>query len=103
MSLVKITKDNFEKEDKEAENTVDVDFYADWCGPCKMQMPIVDQLSDELTDVKFCKINIDEQPELAAENGVMSIPTIMVVKKGNITYKEPGLMQKKELIDVINS
>ena len=62
-----------------------------------MQAPIIDEVSRELGDVKFCKINIDEQPELAMEYGVMSIPTIMVVKKGEVTFQEPGLLQKKDI------
>ena len=74
-----------------------VDFYADWCGPCKMQGPIVDQLSEERTDVKFCKLNIDEAMQIAMSLGITSIPTIMVVKDGEITYKQAGLMQKAQL------
>ena len=86
--VIKLTGDTYENEVMKAEGTVLVDFYADWCGPCKMQGPIVDQLSEERTDVKFCKLNIDE---------AMSIPTIMVVKNGEITFKEAGLMQKAQL------
>ena len=74
-----------------------IDFYASWCGPCKMQGPIVDQLSEERPDVKFCKLNIDEAMPIAMQLGIMSIPTIMVVKKGEITFKEAGLMQKAKL------
>ena len=92
-----LTQDTYEKEVMQAEGTVLVDFYADWCGPCKMQGPIVDQLSEERADVKFCKINVDEAPAIAASLGIMSIPTIMVVKNGEITYKQPGLMQKAQL------
>lgn len=97
MSITVLTKDNFEAEVLKSGGTVLVDFYADWCGPCKMQAPIIDEVSRELGDVKFCKINIDEQPELAMEYGVMSIPTIMVVKKGEVTFQEPGLLQKKDI------
>ena len=97
MSITVLTKDNFEAEVLKSGGTVLVDFYADWCGPCKMQAPIIDEVSGELGDVKFCKINIDEQPELAMEYGVMSIPTIMVVKKGEVTFQEPGLLQKKDI------
>ena len=74
-----------------------VDFYATWCGPCKMQGPIVEQLSEERTDVKFCKLNIDEAMQIAMSLGITSIPTIMVVKDGEITYKQAGLMQKAQL------
>ena len=91
-----LTQDTYEQEVMKAEGTVLVDFYADWCGPCKMQGPIVEQLSNERTDVKFCKLNVDEAPAIAMELGI-SIPTIMVVKDGEITYKQPGLMQKAQL------
>ena len=87
----------YEQEVMKAEGTVLVDFYADWCGPCKMQGPIVDQLSEERTDVKFCKINVDDAVAIAMELGISSIPTIMVVKNGEITYKQPGLMNKQDL------
>ena len=74
-----------------------VDFYADWCGPCKMQGPIVEQLAEERKDVKFCKLNVDDAAPIAIELGISSIPTIMVVKNGEITFKEAGLMQKAQL------
>ena len=90
-----LTQDTYEQEVMKAEGTVLVDFYADWCGPCKMQGPIVEQLSEERKDVKFCKLNVDDAP--AMELGISSIPTIMVVKNGEITYKQPGLMQKAQL------
>jgi thioredoxin 1 len=92
-----ISQDNYEQEVMKAEGTVLVDFYADWCGPCKMQGPIVDQLSEERKDVKFCKINVDDAPAVAMELGISSIPTIMVVKNGEITFKQAGLMQKAQL------
>ena len=95
--VLQLTQDTYEQEVMKAEGTVLVDFYADWCGPCKMQGPIVDQLSEERTDVKFCKLNVDEATPIAIELGISSIPTIMVVKNGEITYKEPGLMQKSDL------
>jgi thioredoxin 1 len=95
--VLQITSDNYADEVMKAEGTVLVDFYADWCGPCKMQGPIVDQLSEERQDVKFCKLNVDEAVSIAMELGITSIPTIMVVKNGEITYKQPGLMQKAQL------
>jgi len=84
-----------------AEGTVLVDFYADWCGPCKMQAPIVEQLSEERADVKFVKLNVDDAPVIAMQLGISSIPTIMVVKNGEITYKEAGLAPKAELEKLI--
>ncbi len=95
--VLKLTGETYEKEVMQAEGTVLVDFYADWCGPCKMQGPIVEQLSEERTDVKFCKLNIDEAMPITMSLGIMSIPTIMVVKNGEITFKEAGLMQKAQL------
>ena len=95
--VIKLTGDTYENEVVKAEGTVLVDFYADWYGPCKMQGPIVEQLSEERTDVKFCKLNIDEAMPIAMQLGIMSIPTIMVVKNGEITFKEAGLMQKAQL------
>lgn len=95
--VVQLTQDTYEQEVMKSEGTVLVDFYADWCGPCKMQGPIVDQLSEERNDVKFYKLNVDEATPIAIELGISSIPTIMVVKNGEITYKQPGLMQKAQL------
>ena len=92
-----ITQDSYEQEVMQAQGTVLVDFYADWCGPCKMQAPIVDMLSEERSDVKFCKLNVDDAPVIAMQLGISSIPTIMVVKNGEITYKQAGLMQLSEL------
>ena len=93
----KLTLENFEDEVMKAEGTVLVDFYADWCGPCQMQGPIVSELSEEMPEVKFCKLNIDTAMPIAVGLGITSIPTIMVVKNGEITFKEAGLMQKEEL------
>lgn len=95
--VLQLTNDNYEQEVMKSEGTVLVDFYADWCGPCKMQGPIVEQLAEERADVKFCKLNVDEVMPVAMELGITSIPTIMVVKNGEITFKEPGLMQKAQL------
>ena len=95
--IVELTNDTYEQEVMQAEGTVLVDFFADWCGPCKMQGPIVEQLSEERTDVKFCKLNVDNAVAIAMSLGITSIPTIMVVKNGEITYKQPGLMQKAQL------
>lgn len=101
MEIVTLTADNFDQEVKNSDKMVLVDFYADWCGPCKMQSPIVEKLAQDRDDVKVCKLNIDEQRDIAIEYGVMSIPTIMIVKNGEVTYKEAGLTQRRELDELL--
>lgn len=101
MAILHITNDNFEKEVLQSDKTVLVDFFATWCGPCNMQGPIVEEIANENPDIKVCKIDIDEQPELAQKYGVMSIPTIMIVKGGEVTYQQPGLQQKPALLDLL--
>ena len=95
--ITKLTNENYEQEVLQAKGTVVVDFYADWCGPCQMQAPIIEELAAEKTDVKFCKLNTDEAVAVAIQNGISSIPTIMIVKDGQIVYKEAGLTSKAEL------
>ena len=80
MAILNLTKENFAQEVLQSDKTVLVDFYADWCGPCKMQGPVLEELANDRDDVKVCKLNIDEQRDLAIEYGVMSIPTLMIVK-----------------------
>lgn len=101
MAIFNLTKDNFAQEVLQSDKTVLVDFYADWCGPCKMQGPVLEELASERSDVKVCKLNIDDERELALEYGVMSIPTLMIVKNGEVTYKEAGLTQRKELDKIL--
>ena len=95
MSVLKITEENFEQEVLESEKAVLIDFYADWCGPCKMQSPIIDKLAEERQDIKVGKINVDESSKLAEKYGIMSIPTIMVIKNGEIANKFVGLTSKE--------
>lgn len=101
MEVIKLTKDNFENEVKKSNKPILVDFYADWCGPCQMQGPIVEKLAKENDSFKVGKVNVDEQQELAMEYGVMSIPTLMVVKNGEITYKETGVLQENAILDLM--
>jgi thioredoxin 1 len=99
--ITELTKENFDTEVNGTDKVVLIDFYADWCGPCKMQAPIVDELAEEMDDAKFCKLNVDDQQELAMEFGVMSIPTIMVVKNKKVVHMRPGVHQKAELKEVL--
>lgn len=101
MEVIKLTKENFENEVKKSDKPILVDFYADWCGPCQMQGPIVEKLAKENDSFKVGKVNVDEQQELAMEYGVMSIPTLMVVKNSEITYKETGVLQENAILDLM--
>ena len=80
-----------------------VDFYADWCGPCKMLAPFVEEASEQLTDVKFLKVNVDQEPELSGEFGIMSIPTLLIFKDGKLVAKDMGFKPLNQLISFINS
>lgn len=102
MAVLKITKDNFQTEVMEAQGTVLVDFWASWCGPCKMIGPIIDQIADERTDVKVCKINVDDEPELAAKFRVMSIPTLIVFKDGQIVTQSMGAKPKAAILAMLD-
>lgn len=101
MSALTITKDNFQMEVIESEKPVLLDFWAPWCGPCKMVSPIVDEIADEFIIAKVGKINVDEQPELAAEFKVMSIPTLAVIKGGVIVKKSVGAKSKADILDML--
>ena len=80
-----------------------VDFYSDWCGPCKMLAPFVEEASEQLTDVKFLKVNVDQEPELSGEFGIMSIPTLLIFKDGKLVAKDMGFKPLNQLISFINS
>ena len=101
MNTVKITKDNFEQEVLKSNKTVLLDFWAAWCGPCKMISPIVDEIASEVTDAKVGKVNIDEQPELASAFGVMSIPTLALVKNGKVVNKMVGVRPKDSILKML--
>ena len=96
------TKDNFDKEVLNSEVPVMVDFFASWCGLCKMMGPVIDNISDEAEGFKVGKIDIDEQPELAAKYGIMSIPTVVVFKNGEPVNVSMGLKTKRSLMKMVN-
>jgi thioredoxin len=96
---IKLTNENFETEVLKSDKPVLIDFYADWCGPCKMSAPYVEAIAEEKADVlKVAKINIDETPDLAAKYGVMSIPTFIFIKDGEVLTKSVGAKNKDELL-----
>ena len=101
MAVVKLTAENFEKEVLQSEKLVLVDFYADWCGPCQMMGPVVEEISNEVNDAKVCKINIDEQMSIAQKYGVMSIPTFIVFKNGDVADKKMGAMPKSAVLSML--
>ena len=102
MSVIKLTDDNFESEVKKSEKTVIVDFYADWCVPCKMMSLIIDEIAEELGDsVKVGKVNSDENMELSEKYEIMSIPTIMIFKNGEVTKVFIGVTDKNEIVKAI--
>ena len=103
MSVLHLTKENFEQEVLQAKEPVLVDFWASWCGPCQMVGPVVEEVAGEVTDAKICKVNVDEQPELARQFRVMSIPTLMVFKNGQTVKREVGAKSKTELLDMLNA
>jgi thioredoxin 1 len=102
MAALHITKQNFEKEVLKSDKPVLVDFWATWCGPCQMLLPVIEELAGEVTDTKICKINVDEQPELAAQFKVMTIPTLMVVKDGKVVSSSIGLKPKATILNMMN-
>lgn len=101
MATITITEDNFASEVMQSETPVLLDFWASWCGPCRMVSPIIDEISEELQDVKVGKVNIDEQPQLAAEFGVMSIPTLIVIKNGEVAEKAVGARPKPLILKML--
>ena len=101
MSVINITLENFEAEVLKSEKTVLVDFWASWCGPCRMLSPVVDEIAEERTDIKVGKVNVDEQEELAMHYGIMSIPTLIVFKNGEVVKKTMGVQPKAAILGLL--
>ena len=101
MSVVKLTSENFKQEILSADKVALVDFYADWCGPCKMVSPIVDEIAEEYESIKVGKINVDESPELAVSFGVVSIPTLVIMKDGKELSRIVGYRPKDDILEAL--
>ena len=101
MNVLKVTDDTFEQEVLKSNIPVLIDFYADWCGPCKMLSPIVDEVAAENDDIKVVKVNVDESQNTAIKYQVMSIPTLVVIKNGNEVNRSIGVIDKEEIINMI--
>lgn len=101
MSIVYVKKENFEEEVLKSDRPVLLDFYADWCGPCRMIAPILDEIAREHAEFKICKVNVDEEPELAAKYEVMSIPTLFVIKGGEVVSQSMGAKPKAQILAML--
>lgn len=101
MSALNITKNNFQEEVLNSEKPVLVDFWASWCGPCRMVIPVIEEIAAESSDIKVVKINVDEEPELAAQFQVMTIPTLMVIKNGEVVNRSVGAKSKKQILAML--
>lgn len=101
MAVIEITKDNFESEVLKSEKIVLLDFWASWCGPCRMVSPIVDEIAEEMPEIKVGKVNVDEEGELALKFQVMSIPSLFVFKNGQILEQSVGAKPKNQIIEMI--
>ena len=101
MSAISVNKNNYGQEVLNSDKPVLLDFWESWCGPCRMVSPIVDEIAAERSDIKVCKINVDEQPELAARFGVMSIPTLVVMRNGKVINQAVGARPKAQILAML--
>lgn len=102
MAVEKVTRDSFEQSVLKSDKPVLVDFYADWCGPCKMLSPVVEQIAEESDAYRVCKVNVDEAMDIAAEYGVVSIPTLVVFKNGEASARTVGVQPKQAILQMLN-
>ena len=101
MSVIHVDKAAFDQEVLHSDKTVLLDFWASWCNPCRMLSPVLDEIAAERPDIKVCKVNIDEQPELASRFQIMSIPTLMVIKDGQIVNQSMGARPKRQILGML--
>ena len=101
MSAININKNNFQNEIMDSEKTVLLDFWAPWCAPCRMVVPVIEEIAGERPDIKVGKINVDEQPELASKFSIMRIPTLVVMKNGKIVQQVSGARPKKAILEML--
>ena len=102
MSIVNLTRNNFKTEVMQSDKTDLIDFWAEWCGPCRMMSPVIDEVAETLSDVKVCKVNVDEASDLASMFGIESIPTLVVIKNGQTVNKSIGLISKEQVLQLLN-
>lgn len=102
MAVLNITKNNFEKEVLKSDKAVLIDFWAGWCGPCRMIAPTIEAVAAEVTDKVVGKVNVDEEPELAQRYGIMSIPTLVVIKDGNVVRRAVGVQSKQAILKLLD-
>lgn len=101
MAVLELNAENFENEVLKSDKTVLVDFWASWCGPCRMLSPVVDEIAEEHPEIKVCKVNVDEQEELAMRYGIMSIPTLIVFRGGEAVRQNAGVLPKQAILDMV--
>ena len=101
MSVIKLNKNNFENEALKSDKKVLIDFYADWCGPCRMVGPVVEEIAAEHPEYKVCKVNVDEENELAVSFNIMSVPALFVLENGKVTKQAVGVKTKTQILDML--